>query len=93
MRNRITSEKYYYVGVVDTRVVIDALIASLKQPPYRLDEDIEGQMVALDRKLRGQLRSHDFIWEPIWQDAYPQEQDWWLYGCPIAAAVGVRQAA
>lgn len=93
MRNRITSEKYYYVGVVDTRVVIDALIASLKQPPYRLDEDIEREMVTLDRKLRGQLRDHAFIWESIWQDAYPAEQHWWLYGCPSAALVRERQTA
>ncbi len=88
MKNRITSEKYYYVGVVDTRVVIAELVNSLQQPPYRLDADIEEKLVALDRKLHGELRAHEFIWEPLWQDAYPAEEYWWLYGCPAAVTAG-----
>jgi hypothetical protein len=90
MNNRITTEKYYFAGVVDTRVVIEMLIESLKQPPYRLDGDIEQKVVVLDRNLRGKLRDHAFIWEPIWQKAYPQEQHWWLYGCPVVTSTRVK---
>lgn len=84
-KNRITCEKHYYTGIVDTRVVIEVLVESLEKPPYRLEPDIGQTMGALDRKLKGLLRSQAFIWEPLWESAYPQEKHWWLYGCPLAA--------
>lgn len=92
MRNRITSEMFYYVGVVDTRVVIEALVDSLKKPPYRLDPQIEMELAGVDQKLKSQLRDHDFIWEPLWQKAYPRQKHWWLYGCPAAAREEVAAA-
>ena len=82
MGNRILSEANYYAGIVDTRVVISALIDQLQVRPFQLEEGIVSQVNALDKNLQARLDDQPFIWDPVWQPVYPREKYWWLYGCP-----------
>ncbi len=82
MGRRTKTEVNYYVGVVDTRVVIRELLQVLQSPPYKLQEGILDEVRAVDHLLHSRLAEHPFIWDPIWHPAYPQSEYWWLYGCP-----------
>lgn len=79
---RLAADSGLYVARVDTRIVIDELVAQLARKPFRLDGRVPRDVAALDRRLK-------FIWSPgpfvlaaVWQPAYPEERYWWLYGCP-----------
>jgi hypothetical protein len=71
-----------YASEVDTRVVITALINKLLETPYHLDPQIPSELTVLDRILRRHWQVGEFVWEPVWQLAYPIEKYWWLYGKP-----------
>lgn len=71
-----------YASEVDTRVVITAVIDKLLETPYQLDPRIPSELTVLDRSLQRHWQAGKFVWEPVWQLAYPQEKYWWLYGKP-----------
>lgn len=71
-----------YASEVDTRVVITALIDKLLETPYQLDPRVPNEVAVLDQSLRRHWQAGKFVWEPVWQLAYPQEKYWWLYGKP-----------
>ena len=71
-----------YASEVDTRVVITAVIDKLLETPYHLDPRIPSELTVLDRSLRRHWQVGKFVWEPVWQLAYPKEKYWWLYGKP-----------
>lgn len=75
----------YYQRIVDTRVVIAALVDKLSQKPFRLDPSATDEMAQFDKLLRTIWQPGEFIWEPVWQPAYPQEPYWFLYGLPKTA--------
>lgn len=89
MGRRSSTEVNYYVGIVDTRVVIACLIDRLKKKPYKLEAGIEEEVHELDFNLRQRLVDHSFIWDSVWEPAYPREKYWWLYGCPKRAEVAL----
>lgn len=72
----------YYESAVDTRAMIDALVAQLRVSPYELDEEIPRDLALLDRELSRVWERGEFIWPREWQPAYPREEFWWLYGHP-----------
>jgi len=72
----------YYESAVDTRAMIEALIAQMRIPPYELDEEIPRNLALLDRELSRVWERGDFIWPREWKPAYPREEYWWLYGHP-----------
>ena len=72
----------FYHAHVQTRAMIDALIAKLKMPPYELDKRVTSQLETYDRVLRNFWQPGDFAWPEEWQPAYPQTGYWWLYGRP-----------
>ncbi|MFN2103236.1 MAG: hypothetical protein ACK2UJ_00090 [Candidatus Promineifilaceae bacterium] len=76
------TEANYYAGVVDIRVVISELINKLQSAPYRLESGVIDELNAIDLLLKERLEEQDFIWDPIWQVAYPKSDYWWLYGSP-----------
>lgn len=82
INRRAKTEVNYYAGVVDTRIVIHELMNKLETFPYELKEDIIEEVNAMDRILRIRLLDHPFIWDPVWEEAYPRSEFWWLYGCP-----------
>lgn len=82
INRRAKTEVNYYAGEVDTRVVIKELVDALQRPPYELQEGVLEEISATDRMLKTRLLDHEFIWDPIWQPAYPRPAYWWLYGCP-----------
>ncbi len=82
---RTSTEVNYYAGIVDTRVVITSLIDQLQKQPYVLESGVLEEIHHLDKNLRVRLAEHEFIWDVVWQPAYPQEKYWWLYGCPRRA--------
>ncbi len=82
MGSRVSSEVNYYAGIADTRVVITCLIDELQKRPYELEKGVLEEIQDLDKNLRMRLKAHPFVWEMVWQPAYPKETYWWLYGCP-----------
>ncbi|RMH01446.1 MAG: hypothetical protein D6706_01770 [Chloroflexi bacterium] len=72
----------YYARVVDTRVVLQAMINKLQQPPYRLDKKVIEELATLDKNLKGRWQPGSFVWESVWKPAYPEDTYWWLYGSP-----------
>lgn len=84
---RSSIEVNYYVGIVDIRVVITCLMEKLQTRPYRLDTSILEEMRELDHNLRQRLVDHSFIWDSVWEPAYPRDKYWWLYGYPKGAEV------
>ena len=82
LNRRAKTEVNYYTGVVDTRIVIKELLDMLQSPPYELEEGVTDELKVIDRLLKGRLSEHDYIWDPIWETAYPRSDYWWLYGYP-----------
>ena len=74
--------KARYGNEADTLVVISVLIDKLESPPYELDQRIPEELAALDRSLRSRWQPGKFVWTPVWEPAYPQDEYWWLYGTP-----------
>lgn len=82
MASRMMADVNYYASIVDTRVVITAMIEELQKPTYHFDERIREQVTTLDQNLKGRWQDGPFVWPAIWQPAYPPEEYWWLYGRP-----------
>lgn len=82
LNRRAKTEANYYTGVVDTRIVIKELLDILQSPPYKLEEGVNDEIRAVDRLLRSRLNEHAFVWDGIWESAYPRGEYWWLYGYP-----------
>lgn len=76
-----------YTDVAESRVVIEALFDLLKQPPYKLDQYFMGEMQLFDENLRQRWQSGEFVWPLPYQQAYPPEKYWWLYGQVVTASV------
>jgi hypothetical protein len=47
-----------------------------------LESGVIDELNAIDLLLKERLEEQDFIWDPIWQEAYPKSDYWWLYGSP-----------
>ena len=82
LNRRAKTEANYYAGVVDTRIVIKELLDRLQSPPYALEEGVPDEIEAIDHLLRGRLSEKEFVWDSIWEAAYPRGDYWWLYGYP-----------
>jgi hypothetical protein len=80
--SKIATKKRHYVDVVDTRIVMTALINKLSQAPYRLNPQIVQDVEQMDNRLKGQWQTAQFILDPVWEKAYPSDVYWWLYGWP-----------
>ena len=76
-----------YIDKVDIRVVIAAMTIALSQNPYHLEQQITNQIDILDKNLKNRWHPGTFVWDFVWQPAYPPQFYWWLYGSPIAVAV------
>lgn len=72
----------YYESAVDARAMMEVLMAQLRVPPYRLEDEIPRQVALLDRELSRIWKQGEFIWPREWQPAYPHGEYWWLYGQP-----------
>jgi hypothetical protein len=73
----------YYASAVETRAIIAALLDKLSMPPYELDKGTNTEAEAYDKALRNYWRQGDFAWPEDWQNAYPANEYWWLYGHPL----------
>lgn len=82
MSSRMMADVDYYATVVDTRVVIQAMVDELHKPAYQFDKRILEEMTTLDSNLQGRWQIGEFVWPAVWQPAYPPETYWWLYGRP-----------
>ncbi len=82
LSSRMMADVNYYADVSDVRVVISAMIEELQKPVYQLDKQILEEITALDQNLKGRWQVGTFVWPAVWQDAYPPEKFWWLYGRP-----------
>ena len=82
MVHRTMAEAGYYASVVDTRVVIEAMIDELQKPVYQFDKRILEEVTTLDNSLKGRWLIGEFVWPDVWQVAYQPERYWWLYGRP-----------
>ena len=82
LKRRAAAEVNYYAGIVDTRIVIKELLDQLQTPPYKLEEGVHEEVTTIDRLMKRRFTSSDFVWDHIWEAAYPQNEYWWLYGRP-----------
>jgi hypothetical protein len=80
--SKTVTKREYYATVVDTRIVITALIHKLAQPPYQLNARLEQEVAQMDARLHGQWQTGEFVLDAIWKKAYSPSKYWWLYGCP-----------
>jgi len=76
----------YYSSAVETRAMLAALLNKLESPPYRLDRRVLNELASFDRVLANFWEAGEFIWPEEWEDAYPRQRYWWLYGRPRARA-------
>lgn len=74
----------YYATVVENRVMLAALIAYLQREPYRFDDQLLADTLAVDEKLATIWNGGEFILPEVWQGVYPINTHWWLYGKPTA---------
>ncbi len=72
----------YYAASVETRAMLAALVDELQTGPYQLPARTVEKLALLDRQLRANWRTGDFVWPAAWQPAYPPDDYWWLYGMP-----------
>lgn len=72
----------YYESAVEPRAMIEALVAQLRVQPYQLQERLPQKLALLDQQLRHAWESGAFVWPREWEQAYPHEKYWWLYGHP-----------
>ncbi len=77
-----SEEGCYYADKVDTRVVISALMTQMQQSPFQLAQQISTQTNTLDQNLKHRWQPGKFVWIQDWQDAYPADRYWYLYGSP-----------
>lgn len=75
-------EECFFDDKVDTRVVIAAMIKQMSQSPFQLEKQVTTQINTLDNNLRQRWQPGDFIWHAVWQEAYPPNEYWYLYGRP-----------
>lgn len=76
---------FEYTSAVQTRIIIEELMKFLSIPPYKLDPASLKWVKSLDEKLQAMWQKDKFIWKSVWQDAYPEEVYWWLYGRPLVS--------
>lgn len=72
--------KALYASGIETRVIIEALITQLQIPPYQLAPPVLPRIRALDVNLQKRLHGDAFVWDDVWQGAYPAGTYWYLYG-------------
>lgn len=82
MTSRIATDVEHYANVVDTRVVMAAIIDELQKPAYQFKARVLEDVTTLDNNLHGRWQIGEFVWPAVWQPAYPPETYWWLYGRP-----------
>lgn len=80
--SKMTANREHYANVVDTRIVMSALIHKLGERPFELPTRLVTDIAKMDTRLKGQWLSGEFVLDVVWQPAYPAETYWWLYGCP-----------
>jgi len=80
--SKMATKREHYANIVDTRIVITALINKLSQPPYQLNARLEQDIVQMDTRLKGQWQANEFVLDAVWEKAYEPVSYWWLYGCP-----------
>ena len=80
--SKMATEQKHYANIVDTRIVITALMNKLSQPPYQLNARMEQDVAQMDIRLKGQWQADEFILDGVWQKAYDPTTYWWLYGSP-----------
>jgi hypothetical protein len=64
---------------VEKRTIVQHLINEAKRLEI-LTDDLKGEVAQVDSRLRTHFDSGDFVWDDELQDAYPQNEYWWLYG-------------
>lgn len=72
----------YFADKVDTRVVVTAMVKKMSTRPYHLDSQINIELESLDGNLYRRWHPGAFVWDTIWQTAYPEATYWYLYGMP-----------
>lgn len=82
LTHHTAAQRNHFIGIVDTRVVIQALMDKLQQRPYELDATIQAEVAGLDKNLKARWTVGEFVWDNVWIDAYPRTDYWYLWGCP-----------
>ena len=84
--SKMATERAHYANIVDTRIVITAIMNQLSQPPYQLNARLAQDINHMDTRLKGQWQANEFVLDAVWGKAYEPTEYWWLYGCPKQCA-------
>jgi hypothetical protein len=69
-----------YPTQAEVRTMIDLLFD--RANGVRGVGQMQGQVRGLDRRLQSMAASTSFVWDPIFEAAYPRDPFWWLYISP-----------
>lgn len=82
LSRHMLTDQGYFADKVDARVVITAMIDKMQTAPYHLQQQILNELASLDNNLRQRWQPGAFVWNQVWQPAYPATRYWYLYGAP-----------
>ena len=80
--SKMATKRDHYANIVDTRIVITALMNKLSHAPYQLNARLKQDVTKMDTRLKGQWQAGEFVLDSVWEKAYSPVEYWWLYGCP-----------
>ena len=65
------------------RTIVQETLRAMTQMQVE-SADVNAKKAQIDQKLRGVVRSSEFIWSDLLQSVYPEDEYWWLYHRPPA---------
>lgn len=77
----------YYATAAEARVMLHHLLQWLSEPAYQFPTEIAQRITQFDQSTQRRWQKGAFVWDPIWQAAYPPATFWYLYGAPIALSL------
>jgi len=80
----------YYANDVQVRVILKILIDKLENAPAVFDSAVLAEITEFDVRLSDIWQAGFFVWTAEWSPAYPEAENWWLYGLPSAPERALR---
>ncbi|MEM7331674.1 MAG: hypothetical protein AAF490_06260 [Chloroflexota bacterium] len=82
LKNETIVSRGFFANGVEPRIMIEMLVRKMQTPPYRLEGRIISSLEAHDRRLRRRWSKGEFVLDPVWEEAYPDDEFWYLHGLP-----------
>ena len=73
-----------YMPEASRRTIVQEILITMNEVNIEPDEDLDKKIKGTDGRLRGFVKTSDFIWASQLEAAYPRNTFWWLYHQPVA---------